>query len=243
MYSDCDAPKLFDHPVAHRAVCFRVEDYTPEAAERAGISVPSSMSKAVAKRKAEYVAGRLCAMRAIEARTGQAGVSVLAGSKGAPIWPEGLVGSITHTYGFAAAAVAEARSVRSLGLDTEQIMTAKVMENVTSRICRPDEAYCADWGMSQEVYTTLVFSAKESLFKCLHPLVEKMFWFEDARIEIADLTSGQFAATLTTDLTEEFCCAVRLRGSFCFTPGLVHTGISVLNGSAMPDVAAHKMPL
>lgn len=227
MYLTCDAPRLFEDSIAHQAVCFRVEDYTQLAAEQVGVLVPDTMHKAVAKRKAEYVAGRLCAMRAIEAQTGQAGVMIAAGSKGEPVWPEGLVGSITHTHGFAAAAVADARFVRSLGMDTEQIMTTKVMENVVSRVCRADEAYCSDWPLSPETYATLVFSAKESLFKCLHPLVGKMFWFEDARIEITDFTAGLFTATLMTDLTDEFCSAVELRGRFYLASGLVHTGITL----------------
>lgn len=229
MYLNCDAPRLFDDHVAHRAVCFRLEDYTPQAAEQLGVPVPDTMHKAVAKRKAEYVAGRLCAMRAMEAQTGQAGMIIATGTKGEPIWPQGWVGSITHTHGFAAAAVADARLVRGLGMDTEQIMTTKVMENVASRVCRADEAYCEDWPLSPEIYTTLVFSAKESLFKCLHPLVGKMFWFEDAKIDITDYQAGLFTATLMTDLTEEFCAAVVLRGRFCLTSGLVHTGISLLS--------------
>ncbi|MBB4952388.1 enterobactin synthetase component D [Agrobacterium vitis] len=228
MYVNCDAPHLFDKSIAHRAVCFRVDDYTTDAADAVGVAVPPTMSKAVPKRKAEYVAGRLCAMRAMQAQTGQAGVIIATGSKGEPVWPEGWVGSITHTQGFAAAALADKRSFRSLGMDTEQIMTTKVMENVTSRICRPEETYVHGSPLSAEVYTTLVFSAKESLFKCLHPLVSKMFWFEDARIEITDYAAGLFRAELMRDLTEEFCASVQVNGRFHVDAGLVHTGISLL---------------
>ncbi|HBF29878.1 4'-phosphopantetheinyl transferase superfamily protein [Rhizobium sp.] len=230
MYFHCDAPQIFDYRIAHRAVYFRVEDFTPEAAEQVSVTIPVTMDKAVAKRKAEYVAGRLCAMRAIEAQTGQAGVTIAGGDKGEPVWPAGLVGSITHTHGFAAAVVADASVVRGLGIDTEQVMTTKVMDNVGQRICRPEEAYCVDCPISPEIYTTLVFSAKESLFKCLYPLVGKMFWFEDARIEVSDYASGQFTAILTSDLNDEFCNAVRLQGCFRLTPGLVHTGITLPMG-------------
>ncbi len=234
MYVECPAPQLFDPSVAHCAVRFRVEDYTPEAVEKTGVILPSTMDRAVNKRKAEYVAGRLCAMRALHAQTGRVGVNIAAGTKGEPVWPAGWVGSITHTHGFAAAAVADARFMRSLGLDTEQIMTAQVMQNVATRICRPEEAYDVRLPVSPEVYTTLVFSAKESLFKCLFPLVGKMFWFEDARIEIADYQAGAFTAVLMSDLSEEFCCSVRLDGRFYASGGLIHTGISLACGTESP---------
>lgn len=227
MFQELDAPSLFDESVAHRAVRFQVESYTSELAQELGITLPETMGRAVAKRKAEYVAGRLCAMRAIEAQTGQAGVSIATGASGAPVWPKGLVGSITHTHGFAAAALADGRCLRGLGIDSEEIMTQKVMENVKARICRADEAYGTQGSMTEQVYTTMIFSAKESLFKCLHALVGKMFWFEDARIEIVDHDAGIFQAELMTDLTEEFCRSVKLTGHFRVGSGLVHTGISL----------------
>ncbi|THF48271.1 4'-phosphopantetheinyl transferase family protein [Allorhizobium terrae] len=227
MYQELDAPSLFDRSVAHRAVRFHVEAYTSELADKLGITLPQTMGKAVAKRKAEYVAGRLCAMRAIEAQTGQVGVSIATGTSGAPVWPEGLVGSITHTHGFAAAALGDGKLFRGLGIDSEEIMTEKVMANVKARICRPDEAYGPQTPMTEQVYTTMIFSAKESLFKCLHALVGKMFWFEDARIEIVDHAAGIFQAELMTDLTQEFCRSVKLTGHFRVSAGLVHTGISL----------------
>lgn len=231
MYLDCKAPNLFDDRVAHRAVCFQVEDYTAAAAEQAGVIVPPTMDKAVAKRKAEYVAGRLCSMRVIEARTGQAGVTVPSGPRGEPVWPEGWVGSITHTRGFAAAVLADARLVRGLGIDSEEIMTTKVMDNVAARICRAEEHYHHDLPVSADVYTTLIFSAKESLFKCLYPLVGKMFWFEDARIDIIDYAEGLFQAELMTDLTDDFHRSLKLTGRFRLASNLVHTGISLLNNA------------
>jgi enterobactin synthetase component D len=227
MYQESDAPNLFDKSVVHRAVRFQVEGYTSDLPETLGVTLPETMGKAVAKRKAEYVAGRLCAMRAFEAQTGQAGVSIPTGATGAPVWPKGFVGSITHTHGFAAAALADGRFMRGLGIDSEEIMTGKVMANVRARICRPDEPYLPQGPMTEQVYTTVIFSAKESLFKCLHALVGKMFWFEDARIEIVDHAAGLFQAELMTDLSEEFCRSVKLTGHFRVGSGLVHTGISL----------------
>lgn len=143
IYSSCPVPPLFEGFISHRAVRFRPDDFTPEAAMELGVPLPDSMGKAVAKRKAEYVGGRFCAMEAIAAQTGQPAAPVTAGPRGEPVWPPGLVGSITHTNGFAAAAVADAARFRSLGMDTEQVMTAQVMGNVRERICGPEDRFGA----------------------------------------------------------------------------------------------------
>ncbi|MCF1481373.1 hypothetical protein B7W85_20935 [Allorhizobium ampelinum] len=232
IYSSCPVPPLFEAFISHRAVCFRHEDFTPEAAMELGVPLPESMGKAVAKRKAEYVGGRFCAMEAIAAQTGQPAAPVTAGPRGEPVWPPGLVGSITHTHGFAAAAVADAARFRSLGMDTEQIMTAQVMGNVRERICGPEDRFGASRSLLPELHTTLVFSAKESLFKCLYPLVEKMFWFEDALIRIDPDRDGLFTAELLSRLHVEFPAGTVIEGRFCLTPGLVHTGISLAKDEA-----------
>ncbi|MEM7792797.1 MAG: 4'-phosphopantetheinyl transferase, partial [Verrucomicrobiota bacterium] len=56
-------------------------------------------AKAGAARQQEFIAGRKCA-RAALAELGQLHGPILANGKGAPVWPDGFVGSITHCKGF-----------------------------------------------------------------------------------------------------------------------------------------------
>src|SRR5260370_20887260 len=65
------------------------------------------VAKAVAKRRREGTNARTCARRAL-ARLGIAETAIRRGAKGEPLWPAGVVGSITHTTGYFAAAVAQA---------------------------------------------------------------------------------------------------------------------------------------
>ena len=76
------------------------------------------VAKAVAKRRREVTNARTCARRAL-AGLGIAETAIPRGPKGQPIWPTGVVGSITHTTGYVAAAVAHAAKVRSIGVDAE----------------------------------------------------------------------------------------------------------------------------
>ena len=77
-----------------------------------------SVAKAVPKRVGEFAAGRLCARRAL-AEFGITGVPLTMAPDRAPVWPESMVGSITHTRGLCAAVVAERRRFASLGIDVE----------------------------------------------------------------------------------------------------------------------------
>jgi len=228
MYSSCSVPALFDGDIAHKAVEFLADAFTDGVATEVGVTLPEKMAKAVAKRKAEYVGGRLCAMQAIAACSGQQSTAVTSGDHGQPVWPQGLVGSITHTHGFAAAAVGNASRFASIGMDTEQVMTAEVMHNVRARICGPEDKFSVGSPFAPELYATLVFSAKESLFKCLYPLVGKMFWFEDALIRLLP-GEGGFTAELLSRLSGDFPAGRVIEGRFCLTTGLVHTGIQLAN--------------
>ncbi|HKN97304.1 MAG TPA: 4'-phosphopantetheinyl transferase, partial [Pseudonocardiaceae bacterium] len=77
------------------------------------------VARAVAKRTREVTNARTCARRALAA-LGRPEVPILRGAKGEPLWPAGIVGSITHTTGYYAAAVAESTVVRSVGVDAEE---------------------------------------------------------------------------------------------------------------------------
>ena len=105
----------------------------------------------------------------------------------APIWPDGLVGSITHAGGFAAAAVARAADIAGLGIDSEQIIDPAAAYDIAD-ICMVDEArlFKAVHGRSFCEFCTLVFSAKEAVFKCRFSLTRKFFEFSDVQITSFD---------------------------------------------------------
>ena len=173
----------------------------PLPAEVQRVVVPSVLSRAVPRRQAQFRAGRYCAMRALEAL--DAGIDqrhVDRAPSGAPIWPVGVTGSITHTDDFASAAVASTTAVVSLGIDTERIMSEQQAREVGHLVASSMELeHCRAAGIGSPAAVTLVFSAKESIFKCLHPLVGRMFEFDDVRLVGVDAAMQTFRAELMND--------------------------------------------
>src|SRR5947207_7559339 len=107
------------------------EAYEPDWSEAALAEELALVGEAGDKRRREFAAGRACARLALE-RLGRSNGPVLRGSNREPVWPDGVVGSITHTAGYCAAAVTEASCVLGLGIDAEanQALSPLVAERV-----------------------------------------------------------------------------------------------------------------
>lgn len=114
------------------------------------------------KRRRDFALGRACA-RAALAQLGHGDAVIAKGDHGAPCWPEGIVGSITHTKGYAAAVVGKSRDFAGLGIDAEQ--ADGVTQNLWSRLFTTVER---EWLQAQPdplFAATLFFSAKEASYK------------------------------------------------------------------------------
>ena len=196
--------------------------------------LPDRFSKFCDERKSEYLAGRFCAHTSIKVcRPSTPLLSIRTGPGNEPIWPEGLVGSITHSNGFCSAVVAESKLLQSIGIDSELIMTPDQARETNTVFLTQSEIqeYQTEYyrNLSFPEYATLIFSAKESLFKCLYPLVGEMFDFQDSIIYQIDSDSGQFKYALTKSLSEIFPQDYIGIGSFILTSTHVHTGIQLRN--------------
>ena len=147
------------------------------------IAPPPSVARAVAKRQAEYLAGRVCAREGLMRATGQPVVPVL-GDDRAPVWPTGCVGSITHTQGWAAAVIGQQQDYAGLGLDAETIMPDERALPLCRQILTPSEQerFSAELTSQAGFFITLAFCLKETLFKALYPLVQRRFYFEHAEL-------------------------------------------------------------
>jgi 4'-phosphopantetheinyl transferase EntD len=188
--------------------------------------------RAVAKRRAEFLAGRFAARQALAAL----GVDAVPGRNedGSPRWPERVVGSITHGAARALCAVARASEMRSLGIDAERLMGERAKEELRARICSPDErALLAESLASPEHHlVTIAFSAKESLYKCLYPLVGQFMDFSAARIVAAVAAEsgvglvGELTLELSVDWSDEFRRGRQLRA--CFVASEQHVESAVV---------------
>ncbi len=170
--------------------------------------------RGVPKRQTEYLAGRFCARTALQRLTGVASVPAT-GEDRAPQWPAGVVGSITHGEGRAAAVVGRAEAWRGLGLDTEILLPTERALRLAGQILTPAERLRLQ-GREPEEQAWLIgltFSLKESLFKALYPLVLRRFYFEHA--ELLDWSPGGTARLgLLDDLGPDWPAGSRLEGQF-----------------------------
>jgi 4'-phosphopantetheinyl transferase EntD len=154
------------------------------------------IASAVESRRREFATGRTCA-RAALARLGQPAVAVLRGPAGAPQWPEGIAGSITHCEGYRAAVVAFEKDVVSLGVDAEPdepLPDGGMLDLITLQEERVRLRELAA-GAPGTCWDRLLFSAKESVYKTWFPLARCWLGFESADVVI-DADEGTFTARL-----------------------------------------------
>ncbi len=139
-------------------------------------------------RQLSYIAGRCCAERAIEALIGRY-YAVGTGEGGAPQWPPGLVGSISHDRTGAVAVVGREEQISMLGVDIESIFDVESMRSVVSHCLTPRERhFVASRG---PVGATMIFSAKESYYKAIFPKFRRWVDFTAVEITQFDPISGR----------------------------------------------------
>jgi 4'-phosphopantetheinyl transferase EntD len=155
----------------------------------------AAIARAAPRRRSEFATGRACA-RAALAKLGLPPSPIVPGPRGAPRWPAGVAGSITHCAGYRASAVAYLTDVASIGLDAEP--NAPLPDGVLERIAVAQERAwlpelaAAVPGLS---WDRLLFCAKESVYKAWFPLTRRWLGFEQAVITV-DPQDGAFTAEL-----------------------------------------------
>lgn len=218
---------------SHVARCSVAVDLHDEATDLdatfAGIELPARLRDAARKRHIEFLAGRWCVREALRAQLPErAGITVGHDDSRAPVWPDGLVGSITHTQNFVSSAVAPSEAVRSLGIDSEVRFSVERARRLGGHFARPRElADLARAGLDEGDLATLVFSLKESVFKCLHPFVRGYFGFQVAHVVEVSAREGRARVRLVEGLTREFHAGCELEGRFDLGGDHLHTALVI----------------
>jgi enterobactin synthetase component D len=167
-------------------------------------------------------------MHALEG-AGSRDVTVGVGQERRPSWPAGFVGSITHSTTFAWAVVARASDVRSIGIDSEIVFDEAALREAGPLALDDHEWQLVRRGHEAEG-ATLVFSAKESLFKCVNPCIDVFFEFADARVDRISAeraNAGSFEVRLLRDLAPEFPLGRRFVGRYAIARGHLHTAVEL----------------
>jgi len=176
----------------------------------------------------EFAAGRLCARRAL-AELGFVGYPLGMNGDRRPQWPAAVVGSITHTIGICGAVVAEQGRFRAIGLDME--IVGRVTPEIWPYICTPEEtAWLSTLGdPEQSRCAALVFSAKESFYKCQYGVTRQWLEFDDVALDLLSpgASAGRFALWPRRKIALSEHDAVPMMGRFEFRGSLVVTGMAL----------------
>lgn len=227
-------PLSVELPSFVKSAGFVVADHARIIGALAGLVVEGLPERAADKRRAEFLAGRFAALEALR------GLRVAEppgrNQDGSPRWPAEIVGSITHGAERALCCVAYRRELRGMGIDAERLMNDDVKLELRRRICSQGELALGAEQLPllrEHELVSLVFSAKESLYKCLYPAVGRFMDFHAARLVDAVARSteahavvGELTLELAVDWSSRFRAGQRLTAQF--HKGATHVETAVL---------------
>ena len=184
-----------------------------------------SIARAGAKRRREFVAGRVLARGGMR-RLGLEPEAIPMGPDRAPRWPDGVVGSITHTDRWCAVALGRADEILAIGIDVE--VETPLAAELWPLVCTPDELARlrslppADGGSLAK----LLFSAKETAYKSQYPLTKQFLDFAAMVVEV-DVGAGRWHATFVSGQRPAGCPWASLEGRWARLDGLIATAAMV----------------
>lgn len=200
--------------------------------DRSGIPLPPSIRRSVPRRQAEFLAGRLCAREALERLTGTPTIPPI-GEDRAPRWPDAVCGAITHNHHRALALVARRDDYLALGVDIESPIEATLVDELAGELLTQGERERFRNLPSEQRarLLTLTFSLKESLYKALHPLTGRQFYFEHAEL-LGWSAGGHARLRLLCHLTDAFPAHTEIDGRFCMIEDDLLSYIAIPNPAA-----------
>lgn len=188
--------------VIHFCYChFDKDHYHPDLFTLFDLPLPPSLKRTVPKRQAEFLAGRYSAYKALK-QLGIHGRHIGIGKHRNPLWPKGVIASISHTHNIAVCAATTTEHHHVLGIDIERFLNEDTAHSIKAQVINDQETRLLNTsGYPFHHALTIVFSAKESLFKALYPYVKAYFGFEAAEIISMKKGCAEIILKLTKNLS------------------------------------------
>lgn len=216
-------------------------------AGRLGIELPESLKRAVAKRRGEYLAGRISARKALQSIGRGVDGAIESDEDDVPQWPDGVVGSISHGADVAVAAVAPASRFQGLGVDVERLVSPQQASRLGRRVLTDRDRSVGRQALGEQQEAelfTFVFSAKESCYKALFPVYRRVLVFHDLDLERLELEGpeelgGRFSLRPSPAVRDRFgsdealiSCPPLLEGCFAFEQSRVFSLVVATAGAS-----------
>jgi len=137
----------------------------------------------VPQRREEFAAGRT-AVRMAAMEDGSEPFAVPIGIDRAPIWPKGIIGSITHSSDVCLAAISRSERFAAIGIDVEPYAT--LPPDIAAEVVHEGDGLELESGNAPLTQHDVVgvFSAKEAAYKCQFPLTGSMLGFDALSIRL-----------------------------------------------------------
>jgi 4'-phosphopantetheinyl transferase EntD len=184
----------------------------------------AAVADSVSSRRREFATTRHCAHRAL-ARLGLPPEPVLNDGLRAPVWPSGVIGSLTHCPGYRAAAVAHARPLAVLGIDAEphRPLPHRVLPGVTL-VAERRRLQLLGRASPRICWDRVLFSAKESVYKAWFPVTRSWLGFPDAEVTL--YRDGTFTADILLTPAPDGPAPRSFAGHWRVGHGLVVTAVT-----------------
>jgi 4'-phosphopantetheinyl transferase EntD len=143
----------------------------------------ASFKNAIAEVRRRSGSARMIA-RSMLRRFGCPSLELPRTSSGAPRWPQGFVGSLSHDSEYAVAAVAPRGLVHSVGIDIEPSLP--LPRELLDLVTNPAERIRLNGDL---LSARLLFSVKEAVFKATYPLDEQLLDFFDVEVDLDRLVA------------------------------------------------------
>lgn len=186
-------PLILETGVTARMIAL---DEIPETSCRSILLPPSLMDAHLTRRRA-FLAGRYCALRALRDGGFDGPAPLHRLNNGLVDWPASRVGSISHSRKWAISLVAPKNDGDPIGVDIEQIIGMETAKNIAGLVASPPERRLMRNRRDFPSDVTLMFSAKEALFKALFPATLQFENFDAAAL--TSVTPDALIFTLTKD--------------------------------------------
>jgi len=197
-----------------KSYTFNIQHYDDDLFEYLDIEKPESISNSVIKRRAEYLAGRYAALKTIT-QIDSSVINIPIGVNRSPIFPSNIIASISHANNTCICIASTKKEMHYLGIDVEKVLSMKTINEIQNSIINKAERVLLNQTqLSTQHAFTLVFSSKESLFKALHPFVQKYFDFNAAQLSKLCPETQSIEFQLTQNLHPDFGVGKKLQGTF-----------------------------
>jgi 4'-phosphopantetheinyl transferase EntD len=161
------------------------------------------------------------------AELGLAPTAILPGARGAPLWPEGVIGSMTHCLDYCAAAVSLDKRIKAIGIDAEIDEPLPDKTIIGMIASREEQSHLKDLQGSQPGinWDRLLFSAKESIFKAWYPFLGIELEFENAQLRFSKVDRSFTCQLLRLSGRHESLNALTFKGNWNSHRGIVGTSV------------------